>query len=311
MSSTTAGFDEASRAHAASLDTWSEAMVGSVQSRDGTVIKYHRLGQGPGLVVLHGAMESAQSHSLLAEALADSFTVCVPDRREHTLGFPFAPDYSIQKEVEDLEALLSETASHSVFGVSSGGVICLKATLSLPGIDKAVVYEPPLSLPKVEVDAALKRYDSEMAEGRVAAALITAMKATQMGPRAMRAMPRWLLERMVNMQVRRQESQAKTGGANMRTMAGTLHYDFSVVAEMSGRLDEFRGVKADVLLLGGSESPAYLKAALDSLERILPRAKRTEFSGLDHGGSSDPSPFNKKGNPELVAREVRRYLVQS
>ena len=92
MSSTTAGFDEASRAHAAPLDNWSEATVGSVQSRDGTVIKYHRLGHGPGLVVLHGAMESAQSHSLLAKALADSFTVCVPDRREHTLGFPFSPE---------------------------------------------------------------------------------------------------------------------------------------------------------------------------------------------------------------------------
>ena len=207
-------------------------------------------------------MESAQSHSLLAKALADSFTVCVPDRREHTLGFPFSPDYSIQKEVEDLEALLSETASHSVFGVSSGGVICLKATLSLPGIDKAVVYEPPLSLPKVEADAALKRYDSEMAEGRVAAALITAMRATQMGPRAMRAMPRWLLERMVNMQVRRQESQAKTGGASMRTMAGTLSLRL-----FSGRGDEretrrVQGREGRRAVVGGQREPGLPEGRL-------------------------------------------------
>ena len=262
------------------------------------------------MVVLHGAMESAQSHSLLAKALADSFTVFVPDRREHSLGFPFARNYSIQKEVEDLEALLSETGSRCVFGISSGAVICLKAALSLPAIERVVVYEPPLSLPKAEADAALKRYDSEMADGRVAAALITAMKAAQMGPAAMRAMPRWLLERMVNMQIKKQESLAREGGASMRAVAGTLHYDLAIVAEMSGKLDEFRGVKADVLLLGGSESPAYLRASLDSLERILPRARRIEFLGLDHGGSSDPSPFNKKGSPELVAGEIRKYLAR-
>ena len=309
--STTKTYDEASRLDAASRDIWSEATVSSVTSKDGTPIKFHHLGRGPGLVVLHGAMESAQSHSLLAKALADSFTVTVPDRREHSLGFPAPSDYSIQKEVEDLEALLAKTASHSVFGVSSGAVICLTAGLSLPGIDRIVAYEPPISNPKAKADAALKRYDSEMADGRVAAALITAMKAAEMGPAAMRAMPRLLLERMVNMQIKKQESQGKQGGADMRVLAGTLHYDLTVVAEMSGRLEEYSNIRSDVLLLGGSESPAYLKAGLASLEKILPRAKRIEFPGLDHGGSSDPSPFNKKCKPELVAQEIRKHLFQS
>ena len=305
--STTAMYDEASRLDAAPRDIWSEATVSSVTSKDGTPIKYRQLGQGPGLVILHGAMESAQSHSMLAKALADSYTVTVPDRREHSLGFPAPSDYSIQKEVEDLDALLAKTASRSVFGVSSGAVICLKAGLSLPGIDRMVVYEPPISIPKAKADAALKRYDSEMADGRVATALITAMKAAEMGPAAMRAMPRLLLERMVNMQIKKQ-SQGKQGGADMRVLAGTLDYDLTVVAEMSGRFKEYSEVKSDVLLLGGSESPTYLKASLTSLEKALSRVKRIEFPGLDHGGSSDPGPFNKKCNPELVAQEIRKHL---
>jgi hypothetical protein len=42
----------------------------SATSRDGTTISYRQLGHGPGVVMLHGAMETAQRHMQLAEALA-------------------------------------------------------------------------------------------------------------------------------------------------------------------------------------------------------------------------------------------------
>ena len=45
-----------------------------VISRDGTAVRYLQLGRGPGIVLLHGAMESARSHAGLARALADTFT---------------------------------------------------------------------------------------------------------------------------------------------------------------------------------------------------------------------------------------------
>ncbi len=282
---------------------------GSVTSRDGTTIGYRQLGQGPGVVVLHGAMESAQSHMLLAEALSDAFTVYVPDRRVHSLGFPFAKDYDIQKEVEDLDALLIKTGSHNVFGVSSGGIICLRAALVLRNIDKAGVYEPPLSFTSSGATVVLRRFDDEMANGRVGAALITGMKASQMGPPVLKLVPRRLLEYFTNKQIKKQE-KARDGDVSLSTIAPTLHYDFSLVAEMSGKLEEFRNVSANVLLLGGSKSPGYLKIALDSLEKILPHVRRIEFPGLDHGGSSDPSPFNRRGNPQLVAQELRMFYVQ-
>ena len=44
----------------------------SVISKDGTRIEYLQLGQGPGVVMLHGAMESARRHLTLAEGLADA-----------------------------------------------------------------------------------------------------------------------------------------------------------------------------------------------------------------------------------------------
>ena len=77
---------------------------------------------------------------------------------------------------------------------------------------------------------------------------------------------------------------------------------------MSEKLESFKAVRAEALLVGGSRSPVYLKPLLTSLEKILPHVKRVEFPGLDHGGSSDPSDFKKRGNPGLVAQELSRIL---
>jgi pimeloyl-ACP methyl ester carboxylesterase len=119
----------------------------SVTSQDGTTIGYRQLGHGPAVVLLHGAMESAQSHMQLAEALAATFTVYLPDRRGRGLSGPYGKDYSIRKNVEDMDALLTKTGAHYVFGVSSGAIIWLQAALTLPAIHKAAIFEPPLFPP--------------------------------------------------------------------------------------------------------------------------------------------------------------------
>src|SRR6266705_880898 len=95
--------------------------TGSVTSRDGATIGYRQLG----------------------EALSDSFTVYLPDRRGRGMSGPYSKDYGIQQDVEDMDALLTKTGAHHVFGVSSGGIICLQAALTLPAIHKAAIFEPP------------------------------------------------------------------------------------------------------------------------------------------------------------------------
>ena len=60
-----------------------------VTSSDGTTIGYRQLGHGPGVVVLHGAMESAQSHMQLADSVSSSFTVYLPDRRGRGMSGPY------------------------------------------------------------------------------------------------------------------------------------------------------------------------------------------------------------------------------
>jgi pimeloyl-ACP methyl ester carboxylesterase len=278
----------------------------SVISRDGTTIGYRGIGHGPGLVVLHGTAESAQSHMQLAEALADRFTVYLPDRRGRGLSGPHGKDYSIQKEVEDLDALLTRTRAHYVFGVSSGAIVSLQAALTLPAIHKTAIFEPPLIINDSLSTAFVPRYDQEIAEGKVDSALVTAMKGSQMGPPIFNLLPRRLLEWLTRTMMASEDRKAKAGDVTMRMLAPTLHYDFQLVIEMKGKLDSFNAVSTEMLLLGGSKSPAYLRVALDALNRVFPHAKRIEFPGIGHGASGNA---DRGGRPEPVAQELSHFFL--
>ncbi|HEX6555188.1 MAG TPA: hypothetical protein VF026_20660 [Ktedonobacteraceae bacterium] len=72
-------------------------------------------------------------------------------------------------------------------------------------------------------------------------------------------------------------------------------------------MERFRDVRAQVLLLGGSQSPAYLKTGLDALEKVLPHARRVEFPGVGHGGSGNS---DRGGKPELVAQVLRSFFAE-
>jgi pimeloyl-ACP methyl ester carboxylesterase len=281
--------------------------VESVVSADGTVIHYRRLGQGPGIVLLHGSMESAGSHMALANAMANEFTVYLPERRGHHVGG--SRNYSIKKEVEDLNALLVKTDTHFVFGVSSGGLICMKAALDLPNISKIAVYEPALIINhSIRMDF-LSSYEREMAAGDIAGALVTAMDGARLAPPFVNFIPRWLIKSLTRMAIKNEDKKAKPGDITMSMLAPTLYYDFQLISEMAETLHTFNRIKADVLLLGGSKSPAWLKVALDPIEKELRSVDRVDFVGLDHGGSSDISSTNKGGDPKRVADVMLRFFT--
>jgi len=281
--------------------------TGSVTSLDGTTIGYRRVGHGPGLVMLHGSMESSSSHLELAQELADVATVYLPDRRGRGLSGPYRADDGLAAEVQDLQALLAATGARHLFGVSSGGVICLQAALTTSGVDKVAAFEPAMIVDGSVSTEPFARFDREMAEGQVSAALVTGMLAAQMGPAVFRYVPRPVLEKLTAMAMKSEGKKAAADDVTMRMLAPTLHYDFRIVAETDGKVGDFAGVAVPVLLLGGSKSPAYLRTALDALEKVLPRVERHEFAGLDHGASGNA---DRRGKPALVAAELRTFLTQ-
>ena len=289
-----------------------EMSTGHVASRDGTRIGYLRVGRGPAVVVVHGSNESARSHSRLAAALADAFTVYLPDRRGRGLSGPFRPDHDLRTEVEDLAAVLDLSGAQRVFGVSVGGLIALAAARTLPAIRTMAVYEPALLSQTGRYTDWLTRFDREMAQGEVAAALVTSMYGLDLAPRALRLMPRRLLVALTDWALTTEERQAPAGAVTMRQLAPTLHQDVTLLAESAGTLSTYADVSSDVLLLGGTRrGPAFLAPALDALERTVPNSARMVLPGLDHGGSSDPSPTNRRGRPDIVAEAIRPFFAST
>src|SRR5262245_51021683 len=134
----------------------------SVISKDGTTIGYRQMGQGPGLILLHGGMKSSQDFMKLGEALSDTFTIYLPDRRGRGLSGPHGDHFSMMREVEDMQALIAKTGSRNIFALSSGALVALKTALTTPTILKIAIYEPPLSINGSAPTSWVARYDREI-----------------------------------------------------------------------------------------------------------------------------------------------------
>jgi alpha-beta hydrolase superfamily lysophospholipase len=276
--------------------------IGTVTSRDGTSIAFRRLGRGPGVVLVHGAMQAAQNFMRLASALAGSFTVHVPDRRGRGASGAFGPDYGVARECEDLQALLAATDARDVFGLSSGALIVMQAARTVPLIRKIALYEPPFPVGDGRPGRWLGRFDGEVARGDLAAALVTVIQATG-DDTLFTHLPRFVLTPLVRLGVRANARRAAGDDTPIAALIPTAHYDAQLAASFEGTLDEFRDLRNDVLLLGGSRSQRFLRTALDAIAAVLPRARRVELPGVGHVAADNG------GKPELVAEELRRFFA--
>ena len=262
-------------------------------------------------MILHGSNESARSHTQLALALADAFTVYLPDRRGRGRSGPHQAGHGLRTEVEDLQAVLAGTGADQVFSVSIGGLIALEAALAGPAIRRLALYEPAIltAADKDRYAGWVPRFDEEISRGQVAAALITSMFGCDLAPPAFKIMPRWLLAAMTDAAMKKEDRQAVPGDATMREVAPTLRYEGLLLAETAGTVSRYADVAADVLLVGGDlKRPAFLRPAFDALARTLPHSRQAVFPGLDHGASGDPGPANRGARPAVLAPEIRAFF---
>lgn len=285
-------------------------MNNTVISKDGTRIGYAQRGQGPGLILVQGTMGTAYHFTELAEVLADRFTVYVPDRRGRGMSECGPAEYGTRKEVEDLAALIEATGAPYVFGLSAGAIIALQAALCVPALRKFAIYEPPLFVDGLPVGL-LNRFEREWAQGNVAAASVTAMLAAEMGRPIFKYLPRFLLEGFVRRIMKAEAAQGLGPYPTMQVLAATLPNDFCIVREADGALSRFGSIQAEVLLLGGSKSPDYLKRALDALARTLPHQHRMELAGLGHAAAwNRDKQRNPDGDPKRVAQALIEFFNQ-
>lgn len=266
----------------------------------GTTIGYRQIGNGPGLLLLHGGFQASQHYMRLATALADAFTVYVPDRRGRGLSGPAGELYSLSQECEDVAALLERTGAHFVFGHSAGGLIALQAALTLPSIGKVAVYEPPLSLHGSVPTSWVPRFEREVVQGKLASAMITALKGLKIS-RAFTILPRWVLLLLIMSLQRREKQTLGPNDVSMEMLVPAGRFDIQLFKDMDATLENFAGMRAEVLLLGGEKSPAFLRDSLSALSQTLPHVKRIQYPGLDHSGPNVTAP-------ERVSKDLRAFF---
>ena len=151
----------------------------SVISKDGTVIGYRQMGNGPGIVLLHGGVNASQNLMKMGKLLSDEFTVYIPDRRGRGMSGPFGSDYNIEKEDEDLNVLLNKTGAHYVFGTADGALFALHAAISLPSIHKVIAYEPLIFAGQPGLDefkVTITHLDKNIADNNIAKATVEITK---------------------------------------------------------------------------------------------------------------------------------------
>jgi pimeloyl-ACP methyl ester carboxylesterase len=273
------------------------------------MISYRQVGCGPGVILVHGGMQAAQDFMKLATELSGQFTTYVPDRRGRGKSGPFGDHYSVIKECEDVAALAEKTGAENIFGLSSGAVIALRASLTVPSLQRVALYEPPLSVKGSIPLWWLPRYEREIAEGKITQALVTVFKGLPVGPPLFVRLPRAVLVpvRAVLVPVLALATRFvdKPDGDDVSIMAlvPTMHHDMVVVQDAADTLDDYKSIRADVLLLTGDKSPQFLKTSLDAFELELPLVRRKTLHGLDHLSAAND------GKPEVVAVELEPFFA--
>ena len=277
--------------------------TGSVISVDGTVIGYRQLGSGPKLILVHGGMQASQNFLKLSEALADTFTVYVVDRRGRGMSGKHGDHYSVAREVEDIQALVDKTGTRFIFGLSSGAIVTLQTALMTPALQKVAVYEPPLPVDEKFVpDSSISRFEQALSQGNLAGAMSSIIKGIDDSP--MRLLPRFILEPILRMGIADNAKETNSGDIPFELLIPTMHYDFILVNEMRGKIDRYKGLQADLLLMGGTRSRPFLKIALNYLSGILPHAQRVIFPGVGHLAADND------GKPQVIAGELKRFFSE-
>jgi pimeloyl-ACP methyl ester carboxylesterase len=245
-------------------------------SRDGTRIAYDKWGQGPALILVGGALSDRSGGSELAPLLATRFTVYSYDRRGRGDSGDTKP-YSVQREIEDIEALIdSAGGSACVYGKSSGASLALQAAAALGGkVTKLALYEPPYS----EAEGAAQAWRAFRAEldGLLAADRRADAVARFM---AFVGAPDEVVAKM----------KASPAWPGMLAMAPTLAYDNAVVGEdRSVPVAVAARVKAPTLVMDGSASVGpmpFMRPTADKLGKAIPGAQRQVVEGQAHDVSA-------------------------
>lgn len=260
-----------------------EAIAEVTRSADGTSIGFVRLGAGTALVFVHGSLSTGDDWLQVATAMAGQFTCFIMDRRGRGRSGD-ASDYSLDREYEDIKAVLDVAGPGAhLFGHSYGAICALGAALRAP-IGHLVLYEPPLPVEGPVVGTALAPYRAAVASHQLNEALtiglrdIIHMSADEIS--ALRSTPFW---------------------KKRAVLTPTWTRELEAIDRLGPSLDRYRHLAAPTLLLLGTATPAHHQVATIALAKTLPAVRVVRLQGEGHAAHLTV--------PDIVAKEVTDFLL--
>lgn len=255
----------------------------TVTSKDGTKIAFEKVGSGPAVILVNGAMSYRRAFDTtledLAELLSKDFTVYDFDRRGRgeSTDNTDVKSFTKEHEIEDIQALVEDAGGDAMLvGFSSGGAVTLETAAVTPGVTKAFVYEVPFIVdgsrqPLADYEGHTTKLVAEGKLDELIEYFITVVAG----------IPAEFVGGI---------KQDQAMWARMRAIAPTIPHDAAFMSEFmkgnplpAGYWDK---VKAPVLVGDGGASPAWLRNAAEALGKALPDARRETFEGQTH--SFDP-----------------------
>jgi pimeloyl-ACP methyl ester carboxylesterase len=240
----------------------------TTESADGTTIAFDRTGSGPALVMVRGAFNTRFSTKSVTALLASDFTVFEYDRRGRGDSGD-APVYAIEREVEDLAAIVQVAGeSPFVFGHSSGAALALEAAARGVRMRKLAVYEPPYTGPGPSAEFA-KSLRELVDAGNADQAARDFLATTGVPPQGI--------------------EQIAQGAwwPNMVALAHTLPYDVLLCNGGAVPVERLANVTVPTLALAGGASAPWAARVAREVAAAIPGAHTQVVEGQDHNIADD------------------------
>jgi len=249
--------------------------MNQVTSKDGTAIAYTRDGDGSAVVLVGGGLDDGTENAALIPVLAASFTVANYARRGRG-GSRDTPPYSLEREIDDLAAVVEEIGGHAhAFGASSGGALLLEAAAAGLSLDRIAVWEVPYAVGG-EAVAGWQEYSAALRE---ALARDDRDRALELFMR-LAGSPREVVE-----QVKESEHWPI-----MRELAPTLAYDAACLGDGPPPGDRLGMITQPTLVItgpGGEEAMQemavdFMGSSADAIVAAMPAAERLRLAEGGH-----------------------------
>jgi len=243
------------------------------RSKDGTRIAFERSGNGPALILVDGALcyRASGPSRPLAALLAERFTVYWYDRRGRGDSSDTKP-YAVEREIEDLDALIKEAGGSAfVYGISSGAALALEAANHGLPIRKLALYESPCIMDDTHAPIPadfLTRLNALVAADRRSEAVKMFLRLVDLPAIAMVIMP--LLP----------------AWSKLKAVAHTLPYDITIVQDNQRgkplQATRWAGATMPTLAMDGGKSPVWIRNGMRALAGVLPNATFRTLDGQTH-----------------------------